>query len=263
MKGIRRLVPRRVKRAVKALIGDDGRPVAEPPGRLAADAHEYWSGSEAADDKRDLSHWKGSGRWADERRWCRIGEDHFELYQSLLRLADRRPPVRSMVEWGPGGGANAVRFGREIPRFYGVDISEPNLKQCSCEVESAGYGGFVPILIDAANPEDVLDRIDAKVDLFLCTAVYQHFPGKEYGVRVTRMASELLAEGGVALIQTRYDDGDPHFAPKIRDYRENAIVFTSYRIEEFWHVAVDAGLRPLAVVLRPATHYAFYLLSRP
>jgi len=263
MKVIRRLVLPRVKRAVKVLIGDDGRPVADPPGQLAADAQAYWSASEAADDRRDLSHWKGSGRWADEQRWKRIGEDHFELYQSLLRLVDRKEPVRSMVEWGPGGGANAVRFGREIPRFYGVDISEPNLRRCSREVEAAGYGGFVPIRIDAADPEGVLDRIGEKLDLFLSTAVYQHFPSKEYGVRVTRVARELLAEGGLALIQTRYDDGNPYFAPKTRDYRENAVVFTSYLVEEFWHVAADAGLRPLAVVLRPATHYAYYLLSRP
>jgi hypothetical protein len=117
--------------------------------------------------------------------------------------------------------------------------------------------------IDANEPEGVLDRIAAKVDLFLCTAVYQHFPGKDYGVRVTRLAHQLLADGGVALIQTRYDDGNPLFASKSRDYGTNAVFFTSYRVEEFWRIAEDLGFRPLAVVLRPATNYAFYLLSRP
>ncbi len=159
---------------------------------------------------------------------------------------------------------NAVRFGREIPRFLGVDISEPNLEQCRREVEATGYGGFVPVAIDADDPEGVLDRIGEKVDLFLCTAVYQHFPGKEYGVRVTRLAHQLLADGGVALIQTRYDDGNPDIrGSRTAITRANAIVFTSYRIEEFWRVAVDAGFRPLAVVLRPATNYAFYLLTKP
>jgi predicted O-methyltransferase YrrM len=259
---IRRFVPPKIKRAIKVLIGSGEATIAEPPGQLAAAAREYWSASEVEDDKRDLSHWKGSGRWADEHGWRQIGEDHFALYQSLLRLVDRREPVRSMLEWGPGGGANAVRFGREIPRFLGVDISEPNLEQCRREVESTGYGGFVPVSIDAADPEGVLDRTGEKVDLFLCTAVYQHFPGKEYGVRVTRLAHQLLADGGLALIQTRYDDGNPTFATKSRDYRANAIVFTSYRVEEFWRIAADVGFRPLAVVLRPATNYAFYLLSR-
>jgi hypothetical protein len=256
---IRRLVPARIRRAAKALLGKED----DASMHLAAAAKEYWSGSETEEIKRDLSHWKGSGRWADEQSWHEIGEAHFALYQSLLRLAGREAPVRSMIEWGPGGGANAVRFGREIPRFYGIDISEPNLVECRREVESSGYAGFVPVLIDAADPEGVIARIDERVDFFACTAVYQHFPGKEYGRRVTRLAHQLLADGGMALIQTRYDDGNPLYAPKARDYRANAIVFTSYRIEEFWQVAVDAGFRPLAVVLRPATNYAFYMLSKP
>lgn len=263
MRFIRRLLPGRVKRAVKVLLGEQEGAGAEPPGHLAAAAQQYWSASAAEDDKRDLSHWKGSGRWADEEGWRRIGEDHFDLYRSLLRLADRNEPARSMIEWGPGGGANAVRFGREISRIYGVDISEPNLGQCRREVEATGHDGFVPVPIDAADPEGVLARIGEKVDLFLCTAVYQHFPGKEYGVRVTRLAHQLLADGGAAIIQTRYDDGNPIFAPKSRDYQANAIVFTSYRIEEFWRVAVDAGFHPLAVVIRPSVNYAFYLLSKP
>jgi cyclopropane fatty-acyl-phospholipid synthase-like methyltransferase len=260
---IRRLVPRRLKRAVKELLGRENGVRDEPAGLLAATAQQYWSASATENDKQDLSHWKGSGRWADEESWRRIGEDHFDIYRTLLRLADRQEPVRSMIEWGPGGGANAVRFAREIPRFYGVDISEPNLSQCRREVESTGYTGFVPVRIEAADPEDVLDRIGEKVDLFLCTAVYQHFPDKEHGVRITELAHELLADGGVALIQTRYDDGNPYYAPKTRDYWANAVVFTSYRIEEFWQVATDAGFHPLAVVLRPATNYAFYLLSKP
>jgi hypothetical protein len=268
MKTIRELLPRRIKRAIKVLIASDADTSRweatnpEPPAKLAEAAKEYWSGSESEGDKRDLSHWKGSGRWADEQGWRQIGEDHFALYGTLLRLVDRQEPVRSMLEWGPGGGANAVRFGREIPKFYGVDISEPNLDQCRREVESSGYRGFIPVSIDVAEPEGVLDRVGEKVDLFLSTAVYQHFPGKEYGVRVTRLAHQLLADKGLAIIQTRYDDGSPAFAPKSRDYRSNAIVFTSYKVDEFWQIAADAGFRPLAVVLRPATCYAFYLLSK-
>ena len=98
---------------------------------------------------------------------------------------------------------------------------------------------------------------------FLSTAVYRHFPGDNYGVRITRLARRLLAAEGLALIQTRYDDSNPAFAAKARDSRGNADTFTSYRIEEFWHVAADSGFRPLAIVLRPATNYACYLLSKP
>src|SRR4051812_21434911 len=121
MKAIRRIVPPKIKRAVKVLIGMESGNATDPPEVLTMAAQDYWSRSAVEDIKRDLSHWKGSGRWADERSWRQIGEDHFALYRALLHLVDRQVPVRSMLEWGPGGGANAVRFGREIPRLYGVD----------------------------------------------------------------------------------------------------------------------------------------------
>ena len=148
-----------------------------------------------------MSHWLGEGRWADEVGWRRIGEEHFELHRTLLKLAGRREPIRTMMEWGQGGGANAIRFASDVSTYIGVDISDPNLKEVRRQLESRGHFNFRGILIDAAKPESVLVDCDQRLDFFMSTAVFQHFPNKEYGIRVTKIAHQLLADDGIAMIR--------------------------------------------------------------
>lgn len=110
-----------------------------------------------------------------------------------------------------------------IDTFYGVDISKANLDECTRQCERSALRPFRPILIDPEDPESVPQVVDGPLDAFLSTAVYQHFPSKSYGHRVTRIAGELLRPGGVALIQTRYSEGSRRFRPKKRGYKHNAI----------------------------------------
>ena len=256
---IKTLIPAPARRFLKRVVGLDAPQSLEV---VARDASEYWSGSETGVDRRDMSHWLGEGRWADEAEWRRIGEEHFELYRTLSNLTGRTAPIRTIMEWGQGGGANAIRFANEVSVYIGVDISGPNLKECARQLESRGHQNFRGILIDATNPEAILAECGGPIDFFLSTAVFQHFPNKDYGVRVTKIAHQLLAEDGIAMIQTRYDNGSDYYKPKTRDYKKNVITFTSYIIEEYWNLARDLGFRPLAVVLRPETNYAYYLLAK-
>ena len=261
---IKELIPGRAKRFLKRVAGMNSSPEAapQPLDVVAADAKEYWSGSETAVHQRDMSHWLGEGRWADQAGWRRIGEEHFELHRILLKLAGRTEPIRTMMEWGQGGGANAIRFANDVSTYIGVDISAPNLKECARQLESRGHRNFRGILIDPAKPESVLAECDQRLDFFMSTAVFQHFPNKEYGIRVTKIAHQLLADDGIAMIQTRYDNGNAYYKSKTQDYKTNVITFTSYMIDEYWNVVRDLGFRPLALILRPETNYAYYLLAR-
>ena len=65
---IKKMIPGRARRFLKRVAGTNSAPeaAAQPLDVLAADAKEYWSGSETAVDQRDMSHWLGEGRWADE-----------------------------------------------------------------------------------------------------------------------------------------------------------------------------------------------------
>jgi hypothetical protein len=100
------------------------------------------------------------------------------------------------------------------------------------------------------------------VDFFLSTAVFQHFPSQEYGIKVTRLAFHLLKDEGVAIIQIRYDDGSDILKSKQRDYARNAITFTSYPVHEYWQIALESGFTPLAVILDTEPCYAYYLLRK-
>ena len=167
---------------------------------LAADTGRYWSRSSSTPWIRDLSHWRGQGRWSDDRTWRAIGERHFASFEQLCATAQHARPIRSMVEWGPGGGSNAVAFAREMTEFYGVDISEANLTECGQQLSRMDFAGWRPVKIDAADPRGCLNAIKTPIDFFLSTAVFQHFPGKAYGAQVMRIAHQLLAPRGLALV---------------------------------------------------------------
>ncbi|HMB96325.1 MAG TPA: hypothetical protein VKK61_09825, partial [Tepidisphaeraceae bacterium] len=141
-------------------------------------------------------------------------------------------------------------------------ISRANLQECQRQLAANGFNDFFPIEIDAGYPQAVLENVAQPVDFFLSTAVFQHFPSQLYGRHIVEIAYKLLADDGIALIQTRYDDGTDTFKSKSDDYQNNVGTFTSYRIEEFWQLASEAGFEPLAVKLLQPTRYAYYLLSK-
>ncbi|MDH3982012.1 MAG: class I SAM-dependent methyltransferase [Kiritimatiellaceae bacterium] len=192
-----------------------------------------------------------------------MGEKNFSRFQWLCSLGETpQKDVVSMVEWGSGGGANILRFSTEISTIYGVDISSPNLEECQRQVEAANFKGFHPVNISAETPEGCLEKIPHSLDFFLSTAVFQHFPGKQYGVKILKIAAELLRPEGLALIQIRYDNSNPKFAAKKRNYLGNAMTFTSYSIDEFWDVCKQSGFSPMAVQLNTDLNYAYYFLKK-
>lgn len=250
-----------LKSILSLLKNENVSTTAESLPKLAIDAGHYWSKSHNDEGTQDLSHWVGKGRWTDKDSWENIGNKHYKMFKDICLLTGKKPK-KSMLEWGPGGGANAVLFCKVFDEYYGVDISNANLTECKHQLESRRFNKFHSILIKPEKPEDCVQFISEPIDFFLSTAVYQHFPGKKYGLLVTKTAYKLLASGGLAIIQTRYDNGAEAFRSKNRDYNNNAITFTSYRIEEFWQIAISCGFRPLMVNLEPDSNYAYYLLQK-
>lgn len=230
--------------------------------KLKRDAYEFWNGSLSEERVRDLSHYEGQGRWSDNKAWNSIGAGHLRMFKGMLRYINYDKPIQNMLEWGPGGGANAIHFAKEVEKFYGVDISRNNLKECKNQLEKRNYNTFVPIHIDINNPEYVKDCIGRSIDLFLSTAVYQHFPSKEYGIKITKVAFDLLSVKGFALIQIRYDNDTKKYKPKKNKYGKNAIYFTSYKIEEFLNIVRNIGFNPIFVKLKPEVNYAYYFLVK-
>ncbi len=247
---------RRLTRQAKQLLP------AQPVSQVMSQAGDFWRSSVVETNVRDQSHWLGEGRWQDAHQWTAIGHKHFAQVERLRGLAQRATPIRSMLEWGPGGGANAVIFAPHVQTYYGVDISEANLIECHRQLSQRGFTDFRPILIRVQHPTDVLRQINSPLDLILCTAVFQHFPNQAYGRTVLELMHQILTPQGVALIQIRYNDGSRKHQPKHRDYAENWLSFTTYYIEEFWDLTQQIGFTPLAVDLVPRTRYAYFYLVK-
>src|SRR4051812_9474702 len=115
--------------------------------QTATGAGDYWTASERRPWIRDMSHWRGQGRWSDDAAWRSIGEQHVAVVRRMMRGAGVSTPVRRMLEWGPGGGGNAVAFAPWLQTFVGVDISRPNLMECGKQLNLAGFEGWPPVHI--------------------------------------------------------------------------------------------------------------------
>jgi hypothetical protein len=236
--------------------------------KLIQDAQRYW------EKPKDFNRWKGvshirsgQGFARDESKWLALGKEHFRLYEMFSRALQFPRPLTRIVEWGCGGGANAIHFATECKEFVGVDVSDSTLKECEQQVESVGKAKFVPVRVTIDEPEQAVLRIPQKCELFLCTYVFELIPSAEYGKRILRIATNLLTDGGMALIQIKYAES---FLTRSRgfNYERNSANMTTYRIEAFWHHAKEAGLTPMIIHLvpeQPLVHdvrYAYFCLIK-
>ena len=93
----------------------------------------------------------------------------------------------------------------------------------------------------------VSNEINEPIDVFVSTAVFQHFPSREYGGEVLRVVAGLLAPGGLGCVQIRFDNGREKYQQKHEDYFARHLTFTSYPLDTFWSMIESVGLQPLDI----------------
>lgn len=236
------------------------------PSTVQAEISAVWEHHDDEDYRRDQSHWRGVGRW-DEQNWENIGVATMRRVEDLYFTAKRKwteqhPPV--MLEWGPGGGANLYAFADRTAKMYGIDISEKNLAESQRVLTEKPDASFVPIHL-TREPSSVIDVIDEPVDLVISSAVFQHFPTKEYGADVLEAMYAVMAPRALGYVQIRYDDGTERYRPKdLSEYRKQHITANSYALPEFWDLLRAAGFRPLKISnLNTKVNYASFYFVRP
>ena len=235
----------------------------------ARDAQAFWS-KPIDGGNAFWWHTRDSAPFADaDDKWRRIGERHVGLFADFARSAGIERPVQSIVEWGCGGGANAVAFAKECREFWGVDVSADALALCSTEMAANSPAcAFHPVKVEVGDPEAALRAIPSGADLFVSFYVFELFPSEEYGARILRVAHELLRPGGVAFIQIKYATGSWATRSRRWAYSRGAGNMTTYRVEEFWELAEACGFEPKIVTLVPRptevpdTRYAYYTLQK-
>lgn len=232
---------------------------------LVGEANAFWN-SPATARREEYSHWRGVGVFADDERWLAIGRQNLALYRQFALMAGAGAP-RRILEWGCGGGANAVHFAPLGTTYIGLDIVPESLDECGRQLAAMGYRGFHPLLADPASPEAVPEKLSEPCDLFLSTYVFELLPSAEYGLRVLAAARRLLRPGGLAMIQIRYSRHSWTSRTKRFSYRRHVANMTTYPIDVFWTEAEAKGFVPLAVRLVPEeplngnTNYAYFLLG--
>lgn len=234
--------------------------------RIAADAQDYWTRTDGARWRAD-SHWRDAEPFAGNDLWSEVGRRHLAMLERGARAVEFTRPWERVVEWGCGGGANAVHFAPRCAEFVGVDVSVETLAECGKQVEAASETPFRQVLVEVADPERAVAEIGpSSCDVFLCCYVFELIPTPEYGARLLRIAAELLAPGGLALIQIKYDEGRFWTRPRLRSYRSGVAEMTTYPIAGFWQLAEQCGLRPRSVELVPQNEldqrYAYFLLTK-
>ena len=235
--------------------------------KLIGESQTYWN-DPSDGTLHQNSHWRGVGIFADDARWLALGYEHLRIYQEFARAVGLNGSPRHIVEWGCGGGMNAVHFGCLTEQFYGIDISPSTLKECEKQMRAAGLNNFIPVLIDAADPEAAAGQVRGPCELLISTYVFELLPTPEYGIRVLRVAHELLAPGGVAMIQIKYSEGDAKTRSRGWAYARNLAWNATYRIEGFWQTARSCGFTPRMITLLPEQplvndrNYAYFLLQK-
>ncbi len=233
--------------------------------KISADAQRYWRQPAGKNWTAD-SHWRAAPVFDGSDLWSQIGLEHLELFERGARMVEFDRPWDRVVEWGCGGGANAVHFAPRAGEFIGIDISAATLEECAKQVTSVCDTPFRSVPIDVGNPEDALRQIAEPCDVFLSFYVFELIPTPEYGERVLRIAHELLAPGGLALIQVKYDEGRWLTKSRRRSYRSAVADMTTYPIPSFWQLAEHCGFIPQMIHLVPRNElderYAYFLLTR-
>lgn len=238
--------------------------------RIEADAQAFWS-QPIGDGNSFWFHARKSVTFANaDEQWLSMGARHLALFSDLVRLTDTKRPVKRIVDWGCGGGANAVVFRNECEEMWGVDVSADALAECGRQLQDGSTScRFHPVQIDVSKPEAVLSSISGEVDLFHSYYVFEVFPSQAYGARILRVALDLLRPGGLCIIQIKYQSADWRTKARRWAYRRGVANMTTYRVEEFWEAVAAIGFKPLSVVLVPKpaevpdVRYAYFLLQKP
>ncbi len=235
--------------------------------KLSDDATRFWRDIGSTKPAYGgVYHERGRGPFSRDEDWHAIGKTHFRLFEAFARQAELKRPVEHIMEWGCGGGANAVVFAPEAQRFVGVDVSERVLQECERQMQEHGLHNFVPETVDVNDVESVASRYSQQIDLFLCTYVYEVLPTREHGLRLLSAAHDMLKPGGMALIQIKYETGDVATKSRPFNYIRNFARNTTFRIDEFWQEARTRGFLPVGVYLVPHVpliedgYYAYFAL---
>lgn len=240
-------------------------PIPTGPARRAAEAQQYWN-SPSSDELLSNSHHRDSDFPEGVATWERIGRMHLDYFHEFARSNGASTEPERVLEWGVGGGANAVAFAPTAKEFIAVEVSQESLQECGRQVREVCDTTYTPVLVGADSPEDAVAAVEGPIDVFICFYVMELLPSQDHGRRVLDVAARLLRPGGTAVIQIKYQTTSLRTRSRTWSYTRQIASMTSYQIDKFWTLAADAGFTPQWIKLVPKNElderYAYFFLTR-
>jgi SAM-dependent methyltransferase len=231
--------------------------------RRLADARDFWVERSSPSWLSD-SHWRGA---LQEDIWLEVGQEHLAMFEMFARALDRAPAPGVVIEWGCGGGANAVAFAPNAREFIAADISMESVEECLRQIAAVCNTPTQGIHVDIEQPEKAVAGLEELCDTFLCYYVLELTAGPDEALRIIRIAERALVSGGIAVIQVKYHTTELHTRGYKRNYRSHSANMTTFGIDEFWQQAKQCGLTPRLITLVPQNRldlrYAYYALTKP
>ncbi|HVQ17708.1 MAG TPA: class I SAM-dependent methyltransferase, partial [Actinomycetes bacterium] len=185
----------------------------------------------------------------------------------MRRGVDHRP-IHRIVEWGVGGGSNAVAFAPLAKEFVGLDLKQEIVDEAGRQVGKHSKTRYTPVVIPVKFDPLSVDKAVGLMDLFLSVYVLELVPSPKYGLDVMWTAFRLLNPGGLAFVQIKYDTGSWKTRSRGRRYRSSVTAsMTTYRIDQFWQYMTEIGFEHQGLWLVPENElderYAYFLLRKP
>lgn len=223
-------------------------------------ASSFWRSD--TDKTRDLAHWRGCGRFTDTAVWRDHAKVNVRILERLLKkslwdFVGDNP--RNAIEWGCGGGANICAFGKYFSTIYGVDISEASLVESKKQSKEEDVL-FFPIKVDIDDHSEARKR--GPFDLFISTAVFQHFVSINEITRTLNTARAIVKKTGRAFIQWR-DFRSSSYSRRDgrRGYKENVTRYCMMTKSRWNHVCVESHWHEMSFLARAGGY--MYSLLRP
>ena len=231
--------------------------------RRLSDARSYWCVDENP-SWAENSDWRGG---LTEDDWLQVGKDHLTIFETFAKALGVRLRPGVLIEWGCGGGANAVAFAPDAGRFIAADVSGESVAECVRQVRAVCDTPTDAFHIDIEHPDRGIEGLEGTCDVFLCLYVIELTAGPEEALRILEVAERLLVSGGMAMVQVKYRTADWRTRGYRRNYQRNLADMTTFGIDEFWLRAAGCGLTPRLITLVPENHlamrYAYYALTKP
>lgn len=175
-----------------------------------------------------------------------------------------RAPQR-ILEWGVGGGSNAVRFAPLCDEFIAVDVVQDSLNETVKQVRAVCATPVTPVLVSVEDQSSGIRQFYERIDLFVCFYVLELVPDEAHAHEIVRIAQNLLIRGGTAIFQVKYKRSSPRFRPW---KSVSSVIANQYTVDiaEFWEFLTSLHLDVHYVQLVPRNqldrHYAYFFVSR-